>query len=59
MLEKVSELRQFYAVIRQSSAYRIKIFQKIDLVKMLLAEYRVAGYKTNQIVGLSLCQILI
>lgn len=38
-----TELRQFYVTVR---AHSMKRLQNIDLVKMLLAEYHIAVYKT-------------
>lgn len=45
MLVNTIEVK-FYIINRQSSPYWIKRLQKIDLVKMLLAEYHIAVYKT-------------
>lgn len=46
LLVNTTEVRQFYIINRESSPYWIKRLQKIDLVKMLLADYHIAVYKT-------------
>lgn len=46
LLVNTTEVRQFYIINRESSPYWIKRLQKIDLVKMLLADYHKAVYKT-------------